>query len=172
MLDPAPGQVEPHSPVCGLGSRGLWAQSRAGPCEAAPGTPARLTGLAQEHGGFCQLNASGQPCVLGPTPKNQDTPGCWVSVPPGLHRRPLWCSHCSVHTPVFLPGKSHGQRSLADCAPKSHSDTTERLSQYHVLNRSLSWSTFTAWSGLGQASSAPHMAPGLHPPALLQASSS
>ena len=30
-------------------------------------------------------------------------------------------------TPVFLPGESHGQRSLADCSPWGHSepDTTE-----------------------------------------------
>ena len=33
-------------------------------------------------------------------------------------------------TPVFLPGKSYGQRSLAGYRPRSHkeSDTTERLS--------------------------------------------
>ena len=32
-------------------------------------------------------------------------------------------------TPVFLPGGSHGQRSLAGCSPRGHkdSDTTERL---------------------------------------------
>ena len=32
-------------------------------------------------------------------------------------------------TPVFLPGKSHGQRSLASYSPRGHkeSDTTERL---------------------------------------------
>ena len=32
-------------------------------------------------------------------------------------------------TPVFLPGKSHGQRSLVGCNPWGHeeSDTTERL---------------------------------------------
>ena len=34
-------------------------------------------------------------------------------------------------TPVFLPGKSHGQRSLAGCSPRSHkeSNTTEQLSR-------------------------------------------
>ena len=79
----------------------------------------------------------------------------------------LQCSHSGV-----LAWEVPRTEEPGDYAPKSHSDTTERLSQYHVLNRSLSWSTFTAWSGLGQASSAPHMAPGLHPPALLQASSS
>ena len=33
-------------------------------------------------------------------------------------------------TPVFLPGESHGQRSLAGCSPRGRkeSDTTERLS--------------------------------------------
>ena len=33
-------------------------------------------------------------------------------------------------TPVFLPGRSYGQRSLAGYSPRSHkeSDTTERLS--------------------------------------------
>ena len=32
-------------------------------------------------------------------------------------------------TPVFLPGKSHGQKSLEGCSPWGHkeSDTTERL---------------------------------------------
>ena len=32
-------------------------------------------------------------------------------------------------TPVFLPGESHGQRSLAGYSPRSHkkSDTTEQL---------------------------------------------
>ena len=32
-------------------------------------------------------------------------------------------------TPVFLPGESHGQRSLVGCSPGGHkeSDTTERL---------------------------------------------
>ena len=32
-------------------------------------------------------------------------------------------------TPVLLPGKSHGRRSLAGCSPWGHeeSDTTERL---------------------------------------------
>ena len=30
-------------------------------------------------------------------------------------------------TPVFLPGESHGQRSLAGYSPGSQTDTTERL---------------------------------------------
>ena len=44
--------------------------------------------------------------------------------------------HCSIHqrrqwhpTPVLLPGKSHGWRSLVGCSPwdREESDTTERL---------------------------------------------
>ena len=35
-------------------------------------------------------------------------------------------------TPIFLPGESHGQRSLEGCSPRGHreSDTTEQLSMY------------------------------------------
>ena len=37
-------------------------------------------------------------------------------------------------TPVFLPGESHGQRSLAGYSPRGHkeSDTTERLMHTHT----------------------------------------
>jgi len=40
------------------------------------------------------------------------------------------------HTPVLLPGKSHGQRSLAGCSPWGHqdSDTTERLHFHFSLS--------------------------------------
>ena len=40
------------------------------------------------------------------------------------HRRRQW-----PPTPVLLPGKSHGWRSLVDCSPwgREESDTTERL---------------------------------------------
>ena len=36
---------------------------------------------------------------------------------------------------MFLPGESHGQRSLAGCSPRGHraSDTTERLTLHVVL---------------------------------------
>ena len=42
-------------------------------------------------------------------------------------------------TPVFLPGKSHGQRSLAGYSPRGHkeSDTTERLTHTHTHTHSL-----------------------------------
>ena len=37
-------------------------------------------------------------------------------------------------TPVFLPGESHGQRSLVGCSPRGRkeSDTTERLTHTHI----------------------------------------
>ena len=39
-------------------------------------------------------------------------------------------------TPVLLPGKSHGQRSLVGCSPWSHweSDTTEQLHSHFSLS--------------------------------------
>ena len=39
-------------------------------------------------------------------------------------------------TPVFLPGKSHGQRSLEGCSPwgREESDTTERLHFHFSLS--------------------------------------
>ena len=39
-------------------------------------------------------------------------------------------------TPVLLPGKSHGQRSLVDCSPWGHeeSDTTEQLHFHFSLS--------------------------------------
>jgi len=40
------------------------------------------------------------------------------------------------HTPVLLPGKSHGLRSLVGCSPwgREESDTTERLHFYFSLS--------------------------------------
>ena len=48
-----------------------------------------------------------------------------------LHRRRQWHP-----TPVLLPGKSHGQRSLVGCSPWGcwGSDTTERLHFYFSLS--------------------------------------
>ena len=39
-------------------------------------------------------------------------------------------------TPVLLPGKSHGRRSLVDCSPwgREESDTTERLHSHFSLS--------------------------------------
>ena len=42
------------------------------------------------------------------------------------------------YTPGFLPGKSHGQRSLAGYSPQGHkeSDTTEQLTTHSSLQQS------------------------------------
>ena len=52
----------------------------------------------------------------------------WVRKVP---RRKKW-----QPTPVFLPGESHGQRSLVDYSPRCHkeSDTTERLHFLFSIN--------------------------------------
>ena len=64
-------------------------------------------------------------------------------------------------TPVFLPGKSHGQRSLAGCSPwgRKKSDTTERLTfslsprsglrHAAVLSWFLCWKLKSSWDGEG-----------------------
>ena len=45
-------------------------------------------------------------------------------------------SLCWMPTPVLLPGKSHGWRSLEGCSPRGHwgSDTTERLHFHFSLS--------------------------------------
>ena len=49
-------------------------------------------------------------------------------------------------TLVFLPGESHGQRSLADCSPWGHkeSDTTERLNWITAIDTL--YSTISFWN--------------------------
>ena len=41
-------------------------------------------------------------------------------------------------TPVLLPGKAHGRRSLVGCSPWGHEepDTTERL-HFHALEKEM-----------------------------------
>ena len=59
------------------------------------------------------------------------------------HRFDLWVRKITwgrkrQPTPVFLPGKSHGQRRLVGYSPWGHKelDTTERLTQTHTKNLS------------------------------------
>ena len=58
-------------------------------------------------------------------------------------------------TPVLLPGKSHGQRSLVGCSPwgRSESDTTERLHfHFHALEKEMAThSSVLAWRIPGTA---------------------
>ena len=55
----------------------------------------------------------------------------WIIGVPEEHRRRQWHS-----TPVLLPGKSHGRRSLVGCSPWGHeeSNTTERLDFHFSLS--------------------------------------
>ena len=63
---------------------------------------------------------------------------CFIFIPTGTvakssdFRRRQW-----QPTPVLLPGKSHGRRSLVGCSPWGHeeSDTTERLHFHFSLSR-------------------------------------
>ena len=58
-------------------------------------------------------------------------------------------------TPVLLPGKSHGQRSLVGCSPwgREELDTTERLHfHFHDLEKEMAThSSVLAWRILGTA---------------------
>ena len=72
-------------------------------------------------------------------------------------------------TPVLLPGKSHGQRSLVGCSPlgREGSDMTERLSDFTfhfpALEKEMAThSSVLAWRipGTGEPSGLPSM--GLH----------
>ena len=64
-------------------------------------------------------------------------------------------------TPVLLPGKSHGQRSLVGCSPWGHydADMTERL-HFHALEKEMAThSSILAWriSGTGKPGGLPSM---------------
>ena len=77
----------------------------------------------------------------------------------GLHR--MYFSYVTYPTPVLLPGKSHGQRSLVDCSPWGRwgSDTTERL-HFHALEEEMAThSSALAWRipGTGEPGGLPSM---------------
>ena len=57
------------------------------------------------------------------------------------------CDMVGHPTPVLLPGKSHGCRSLVGCSPWNHEelDRTERLHFHFSLSTSLSLFTFMPW---------------------------
>ena len=75
-----------------------------------------------------------------------------------LKRRRQW-----HHTPVLLPGKSHGQRSLEGCSPWGRwgSDTTERLHfHFYALEKEMAaHSSVLAWRtpGMGEPSGLPSL---------------
>ena len=64
-------------------------------------------------------------------------------------------------TPVLLPGKSHGWRSLVGCSPwgREESDTTERL-HFHALEKAMATHvSVLAWRipGTGEPGGLPSM---------------
>ena len=67
-----------------------------------------------------------------------------LHMPPPPRKLP---SHLSPHppTPVFLPGKSHGQRSLEGYSPWGfkESDMTARLNMHSCGIMSIEWSVKT-----------------------------
>ena len=67
----------------------------------------------------------------------------------------LICIYLVFSTPVLLPGKSHGWRSLVGCSPWGHyeSDTTERLHfHFHALEKEMAThSSVLAWRIPGTA---------------------
>ena len=64
-------------------------------------------------------------------------------------------------TPVFLPGKSHGWRSLVGCSPwgRLESDTTERLHLHALEKEMATHSSVLAWRipGTGEPGGLPSM---------------
>ena len=67
-------------------------------------------------------------------------------------------------TPVLLPGKSHGQRSLVSCSPWGHeeSDTTERLHFPSLEKEMATHSSVLAWRNPGMAEPGRLPSAGLH----------
>ena len=67
------------------------------------------------------------------------------------------------HTPVLLPGKSHGWRSLVGCTPwaREESNMTERLHfHFHALEKEMAThSSVLAWRipGTGEPGGLPSM---------------
>ena len=72
-------------------------------------------------------------------------------------------------TPVFLPGESHGQRSLAGCSPwgRKESDTTKQLTHAQTVARQaplpMRFPRQEHWSGLPVPSSGDLHDPGVEP---------
>ena len=82
-----------------------------------------------------------------------DAPGC----PGGISDKGVFWHP----TPVLLPRKSHGRRSLVDCSPwgREESDTTERL-HFHALEKQMAThSSVLVWRipGKGEPGGLPSM---------------
>ena len=73
----------------------------------------------------------------------------------------MWWRRQWHPTPVLLPGKSHGRRSLVGCGPwgREESDTTKRR-HFHALEKEMTThSTVLAWRipGTGEPGGLPSM---------------
>ena len=98
----------------------------------SPARPAKRT-AEREAGGACFYSSVFFliPVIVGyPGASDSKESACnagGLGLIPGLGRFP-WRREW-LPTPVFLPGKSHGQRSLADCGPwgLKESDVTKRF---------------------------------------------
>ena len=80
---------------------------------------------------FFTLDSKALPWILASSEMH------WKDISHMLSSFHLFYSRDSWHpTPVLLPGKSHGQRSLVGCCPWGHeeSDTTERLHFHFSLS--------------------------------------
>ena len=74
---------------------------------------------------------------------------------------PLYWRRKWQSTPVLLPGKSHGQRSLVGCSPCGHkeSGTTEWLHLHALEKEMATHSSVLAWRvpGMGEPGGLPYM---------------
>ena len=84
----------------------------------------------------------------------------WCAAVHGVAKNWTWLSNFNQRrqwhpTPVLLPGKSHGQRTLAGCSPSgpNESDMTERLHfHFHALEKEMAThSSVLAWRIPGTA---------------------
>ena len=85
-----------------------------------------------------------------------------------VHTKVMFTLYCSLSrrrqwhpTPVLLPGKSHGRRSLVGCSPwgRQESDMTKRL-HFHTLEKEMAThSRVLAWRipGMGEPGGLPSM---------------
>ena len=100
------------------------------------------SGLWRLRAGLChwfqQDTHSHSPLMIKPGGSDRKESACNegdLGLIPGLGKIP-W-RRAWPPSPVFLPGESHGQRSLAGYSPRGHkeSDTTEQLSTaQHLMN--------------------------------------
>ena len=81
--------------------------------------------------------AASSPALQANLPLSQQGSPVWIEVPLNIVRHCTLVQRRQWHpTPVLLPGKSHGQKSLVGCSPwgREEPDTTERLHVHFSLS--------------------------------------